>query len=239
MSLLLYGGTFLGVGALLAVGGVYTVMAAEQLTKSSDYKSDDNLKNAHKSLSISSSLAWCGIALIIVIIILYIAFGIETIEYTGQWLVIILMIFIMALSLSVGVFAVKGATEIKKSTSTTSQKQTAYKDAIIASVLTIGALGLIVIGGITIITIQQISANRRRQQELELQTEIYRRALRTQDLELQARLQAIRTGQVTPNIPTTQLQPNIAQSNVTQSTTTRASTAQTIVNALQASRSSG
>ena len=155
MGIALYIVTFLGVGALLATGGVYSILAAENVIKNKHYDKDQDLQNSHKYLSIASALCWSGIALLIILIILYIAFGIETIEYTGQWLVIAFLIFILGLSVGVGILCAIGASDMKKSSnfdpSTSTTDELAYKDAILATVLILGAVGLLLVGGIGII----------------------------------------------------------------------------------------
>lgn len=188
MGIVLYTVTFLGVTALLATGGVYSVMAAEEVIKNKQYDNDDDLKHSHRNLTIASALCWSGIALLIVLIILYIAFGIETIEYTGQYLVIFFLIFILGLTVAVGVLCTIGAADMKKSSNFSPSKndsdRLAYKDAIIASVLTLGAVLLLVFGGLGIVIYQYVQSNRLAAQQVELQTLLYERQFRQQDAKL-------------------------------------------------------
>ena len=75
---------FIVAAVLLGVTGGFVAKSAEATTDITGYSSDSQLQKAHEYLSYSAVTSWVGIAVIILLIILYAVFGSETARIHGR-----------------------------------------------------------------------------------------------------------------------------------------------------------
>ena len=125
-----------------------SVFAASELTKTSGYKNDPKLKSAHKWLTWSSVVAWVGIVILLIMLIIYIdqASKAQSGDMSHTWGVRLFLFFTLAILIAAGVMAAMGAVDIQNSKNTAEVKKTgAQNNAIAATVLMLAGAGLIII----------------------------------------------------------------------------------------------
>ena len=133
----------LGAIGLLAVSGGYSTDAARRVTDITGWDSYPDLRSAHTLLSWSAVAAWLGLALVIILLVLYFIYGFETIEITGNLVTYLFLFGVLGLVILVGVLSAVAADKINKAN--VSDNKGAYKQAIIAAVLSLGTLGIIIL----------------------------------------------------------------------------------------------
>jgi len=131
--------SLLVVGAIaLGVAAGYVASAAARVTQVDDWKKDDDLSSAHTYLSWSATFGWIGLAGLITLIVLYVIFGSESIEFTIGLVSKGLLFLAIGILILTGSFAAVGASYIDRSPkSDDAKKNGAYRQAIIAAVLAI------------------------------------------------------------------------------------------------------
>jgi hypothetical protein len=175
-------GTLIDIGLLIIVGAAviatayYITAAAVQVADIPNYATDPNLSKAHRYLAYSASFAWTSIVLIVIAIVLFIIYGEELVMIWGGWLLTLLLFLLLAILFTMGVIAIIASIAIRDSGQFTAPPGSiAYKDAIIASVISIGLVATMFIFVVVQFTIR------------------YRRNARNQ--EAQRRLRRLRTRQ--------------------------------------------
>lgn len=138
-------------GLLLIIAAIFNVLAASQIAKINNFKSDSKLNSAHKWLTWASVISWIGVAIIIVIIILYIYHTSKSSgsgrDLSSNWILRIFLFLILAVLITAGIFSAVGAVDIQNSARVSEAKATgAQTNAIIATVLSLAGGGLIIIG---------------------------------------------------------------------------------------------
>jgi hypothetical protein len=126
---------------------IYVTRGAISIAKIDGYEKDMNLSLAHRYLSWTSATCWSVLALLVVGFILILIFGPELIFVWGGVLIGGLLIVMIAFAIATGILSSIAAYNINlsKLNQTDPNAQDAYKDAIIAAVvslLTIGLLGI-------------------------------------------------------------------------------------------------
>lgn len=147
MSALIFLLIFIVLIAISAVAATYAIKSERALANNPSFSGDQNLQDAHKYLLIAGIVGWTTIGIIILLIVLYLVFGAETIMYTGSIVTIILGLLSIALAATVGILSAIGANDMRKSPNFTNQGQDkeAYDDALIASICGIASVGLLII----------------------------------------------------------------------------------------------
>lgn len=133
---------FIGSFIILAIAGGFATSGATKL-QSSD---DPELKSAHSYLSWTAVITWISVAAILVMGGLYIFFGSESIEVTGNWVIYGFLCLTLLLVGAVGVLSAIAATKINR---TKADNKGAYRQAIIAAIL--GIVGFVMVLTILII----------------------------------------------------------------------------------------
>ena len=134
INIFLFGISFI----ILAIAAGFATNAAVRLGGDQD----PDLKSSHYYFTIVAIVAWLSVALIIGGIIVYIIFGSETVEVTGNWVIYLLLFFTLALVLTVGILSAIAAYKIGASSA---DNKGAYRQAIIATVLAIVGFVLVAI----------------------------------------------------------------------------------------------
>ena len=130
----------------LGIAAGFVASAAARVTQVDDWKKDNDLKKAHTYLSWSATFGWVGLAGLITLIVLYVIFGSESIEFTIGLVSKGLLLITIGILITTGSFAAAGASFIERSPkSEAAKKNGAYRQAIIAAVLAIVA-GAAIIG---------------------------------------------------------------------------------------------
>ena len=131
----------------LAIAGGFATNAAVRITGISGWGSNPDLRSAHRYLSISAVICWVTVAVILVLVFLYIFFGLDI----GLEILITLVTYgLLFLSLGaiivVGVFSAIAAQKIADSK--VSDNNESRRQSIIAAVLAlvsgVGLLGIII-----------------------------------------------------------------------------------------------
>jgi len=142
---------FIDIGLLVAgaialgIAAGFVASAAAQVTKVSKWKKDHDMKKAHTYLSWSATFGWVGLAVIITLIVLYVIFGSESIEFTAGLVSKGMLLLTIGILILTGSFAAVGASYIDKSpNSDEAKKNGGYRQAIIAAVLSLVAGALII-----------------------------------------------------------------------------------------------
>lgn len=135
INIFLFGISFI----ILAIAAGYATNAAVRIGGGNP---DPELSSAHTYLTYVAIIAWISVALIIGGIIVYIIFGSETVEVTGNWVIYLLLFFTLALVLAVGILSAIAAYKIGASKA---DNKGAYRQAIIATVLAIVGFVLVAI----------------------------------------------------------------------------------------------
>lgn len=92
---------------LIIISAIYSVKAAAEIAKLSNYESDDHLDLAHKWLTYASIVGWVGVALLFIIIFL--------LAYTRSSRLAFPIFFALAIVISLGVLAAMGWSQINQS----------------------------------------------------------------------------------------------------------------------------
>lgn len=142
---------------LLLISGVFATKSAIAVKDINNYDTDSELQKAHRYLTGAAIACWLGVFIIIVIIGIYIFFVGETVFETGTFFTVGLLIFTIFLTVLVGALSIIAARAIDQSSNYKSSNSSAHKDAIIASVVSIGGIGFIFITMIFVL----ISASQR------------------------------------------------------------------------------
>lgn len=133
----------IGAIALLAVSGGYSTDAARRVTDITGWSDNPELKSAHSLLSGAAVATWIGLALIIVLLILYFIYFFETIEITGGFVTYLFLFVLLALVILIGVLSAIAANKINSAN--VSDNKGSYKQAIIAASLALGVMGIVII----------------------------------------------------------------------------------------------
>ena len=137
---------------LLITSGVFSILAAIAIKKVSVPRPDtchssSSLNRAHSYLTGASIASWIGIALIIVLIILYLVFGSESAAFTASYASVGLLALTLLIMAIVGVLTALASTRIEcliEGNITDEEAHKAYKDSnIAASVSIIGFILLL------------------------------------------------------------------------------------------------
>lgn len=154
MSVIFAAVSFLVLLAILGFIAILTVRAASKIASHHKYKKDDDLKSAHTALTWAAIISWLAIAGIVLVIILAIVgailtFGEELIllASTAGLFIYGFMAITGLLVFVCGIFTVKAAIDIKKSSNFSDKGDigTAYHDCIYASVAAFVSLAIILI----------------------------------------------------------------------------------------------
>ncbi len=136
---------FFGISFItLAVAGGFATNSAVRFKGIPNWESNDDLKTAHKYLTIAAVVTWITVAVILLLGILYVVFvGSETMG-TGMGIVIYgLMFLALGATIAVGILSAIAAQKISDSKVT--KDNNARRQAIIAAVLAlVSAAGLII-----------------------------------------------------------------------------------------------
>jgi membrane-bound ClpP family serine protease len=127
----------------LAISAGFCANSAVRLQGADGYNTNSDIGTAHKWLSWGAVAGWIGVAIIILCIILYLIFGSETVEATGNLFIYGMLFLSLAATIVVGVFSAMGAYYINKAN--VQNNNGAYKTSIIAAVLGIVAFTFILI----------------------------------------------------------------------------------------------
>jgi magnesium-transporting ATPase (P-type) len=138
--------------------GVFSVRAAIKIKNHSGYSKDDDFKSAHTYLTWASIISWLGIGWLILVIVIYIAFGITGlvategiglpfILSTTGYVIYYLLGILLILVLVCGLLTVGACIKMRKSPNFDDKGdlKTAYDDAIYASVASLATLGILFI----------------------------------------------------------------------------------------------
>ena len=136
---------FLIIGAigLLATSGGYSTDAARRVTDITGWDSYPDLKSAHTLLSWSAVATWLGLALVIILLVLYFIYGFETIEITGNVVTYIFLFGLLGLVILIGVLSAVAANKISKAN--VADNKGSYTQAVIAASLSLGVIGIVII----------------------------------------------------------------------------------------------
>ena len=136
---------FFGISfVVLAISGGFSTNSAVRITGIPSWDDNPKLKSAHSKLSIAAIITWITVAVILILGILYIIFGSETIGIFGNIIIYLFLLLTLAATAAVGALSAIGASDIQQSKVTNDNG--ARKQAIIASVLAIvGFVGLVII----------------------------------------------------------------------------------------------
>lgn len=108
---------------------------------------DVDLQKAHSYLAWASGVLWTLIALAIIGSIALVVFGPEFLPLLGKTTVYIFLFLVVAVVIAIGVIAAIGASYIAQSSQLSKDAiRAAYDDCIIAAVLTLGTIGLTLLG---------------------------------------------------------------------------------------------
>jgi ascorbate-specific PTS system EIIC-type component UlaA len=173
---------------LSLIAGVYAIKGAIAIKDNPSYGSDNDLQTAHEYLTIASVVCFVTLAIMILLIVLYIIFGSETIMVTGSWVSLGLMFVSCALAITIGILCAIAAVDMKKSSNYTGQGQdyAAYTDSIISTFLGLGLFGLLIIGFIG----YGIYSYQRAQEEAKLKLQVQTAETKVQTLDYQQALEA-------------------------------------------------
>lgn len=117
---------FIVVTILIIISAIYTVKAAAEIAKFSNFKTDKHLDLAHKWLTYASIVGWVGVALLIL--------GIFLMVYTLSSRLTFIIFFALAIILALGVLAALGASQINQSENLgVGIIKTAFDDALVAT----------------------------------------------------------------------------------------------------------
>ena len=141
MSLVLDFILFVVSAVLLAVSGGFVARAAAAVESIDGYSGSTQLQKVHKYLSWSAVTAWVGFALIVVLVVIYVVIGGESIEMTGGIISKGLLLLTLAIAVTTGVLAMIGSIEFKG----TGQGGEALRDSVIATITALGG-SLVILG---------------------------------------------------------------------------------------------
>lgn len=146
LTLLIEVGLLVAGAVALGIAAGFVASAAARVTQVSKWKKDSDLKHAHTYLSWAATFGWVGLAVIIVLIVLYLIFGSESIEFTAGLVSKGMLLLTIGILIMTGSFAAVGASYIDKSPSGQDAKDNgAYGQAITAAVLALVS-GVLIIG---------------------------------------------------------------------------------------------
>ena len=155
-------------GGFLIASGVFSVRAAVKVTDISDWETDNDLESGHSWLTRASVIAWISVVLVVISIIIYLIFGLETAAFTSGLISKGLLFIILAIMIVTGSFSAVGASFIRKSTKYgDSTSKSAFDLALTSSILALG--GVLIIGGVLI---WKFIHNPKREEKKELGKEI-------------------------------------------------------------------
>jgi hypothetical protein len=136
---------------VLGVSGGFATNSAVRLTGVTGYDDNEDLKNGHKYLSIAAIICWITVALLIILTVLFIVFTPEEAEagaVTGlsfkDYFVYGLLFITLATVLVIGILSAIGSNYIR--ISGVEDNNLAYRQAIIATVLSIICFTILLIG---------------------------------------------------------------------------------------------
>ena len=133
-------------GAGLIGASIYAVRGASAITRVPNYKSDDFLSRAHRNLEIAAIVGWITVVILVIIIVLYVLFGLETAAFTGGFFIKIILFLAIVAAFAVGLLAAYALSDMGKSPNLAeAKKEGAHNDAIITSILGFSATGIILI----------------------------------------------------------------------------------------------
>lgn len=199
MNLFLTIGIFIVIFILLIVTGVYAVKAAIAINKNPAVDNDPDLKKAHTHLKNASIVCWIGVFLLVVMIGLYLYFGLETARSTAGTIATILMVTVIILLVSVGILSAIGAAALKSSKAYSDQGSDAdgHKWATTAAILGILLVGLSIVGAI-IYFVTKSRAKARHNKAEKIRASNAAKNLELKNFAIQEQLKRLRT----PSVPT-------------------------------------
>ena len=130
----------------LAIAGGFATNAAIRVTQIPAWSKNNDLAAAHKYLTIAAVITWISIAIMIVLIILFLIFGLETAAIPGV-LTILTYLFLFGTLVLIGAVGILSAIAAAKiGDSKVPDNKGSREQAIIAAVLAIvGAVGMLVV----------------------------------------------------------------------------------------------
>lgn len=136
---------FFGISFItLAIAGGFATNSSVRITGIPGFKDNDKLKSAHKKLTISAIVTWITITVILVLGILYIIFGTETVGIFGDIVIYLFLFATLGATATVGALSAIASEDIEQAS--VSNNNGSRKAAIIAAVLAIvGFVGLLII----------------------------------------------------------------------------------------------
>ena len=136
---------FFGISFItLAISGGFATNAALRITGIPAWDTNDKLKSAHRKLTIAAVVTWITIAVILVLGILYLIFGSETIGVFGDIIIYLFLFATLGASAVIGTLSAIAAAEIGQSK--VSDDNESRRQAIIAAVLAlVGFVSLVII----------------------------------------------------------------------------------------------
>ena len=136
------------IGIILIISLYYATNASVKVGKFGGYQNDENLAQAYKYLTWTVTVIWIVIALLIISVIFLFIYGSQIIVEFGSWIITILLLIVFSMTIAVGVMSVLAAIAINASTETANNPdlESAYTDAVIASVATLLTIGLLFFG---------------------------------------------------------------------------------------------
>lgn len=177
-------------GILLIVTSLFVTLAAINIFSSSSYQGSTTAQNAHRLLTIAASLGWSSLAVLIVVIIAAVAgggFSVSEVSdsllskdrlsredlllaYKGEKklssgntmsiIVLIVLIILTIVSILVGVLAAWAAIELGQLSTPDDPAKTAYSQAIIGAVASLGVIGLFIVATIVYFGIRNIRSEK-------------------------------------------------------------------------------
>lgn len=161
--------------ALVALTASYAATAAAHITNIPDWASNPKLASAHKYLAWAASVGWIFIGLVIAVIVLLIILAItgifdfglsDIIEASILPTILSLINFLMVgVLLTIGILSAIGTYDIDQSGVSSSELTLARSKALIATLVSLGVLGLILIYYIVSSVIKSRQKKKRAEQE--------------------------------------------------------------------------
>ena len=129
---------------VLAISGGFATNGAVRITGIKAWDSNTKLKNAHHKLTIAAVVAWITVAAILILGILYLIFGSETIGIFGSLIIYIFLIATLVATGTVGILSAIAAEDIQKA-NVKDDNESRRQAIIAASLALVGFVSLIIV----------------------------------------------------------------------------------------------
>ena len=148
------------IGVIISL--VYVTKAVDDIESIDDYQDNDDLSKAHEYLLWTSIACWITLGLLVIGVILLFVYGSEFAYAGGGWISNGILLFLIAMCITVGVIAAVAAGRIFSSgESGSGAGQTAYSDTIIAAVISLSLVGILFIGWIIYMLVRRSKAKKK------------------------------------------------------------------------------